>query len=104
MDANTLNLIGRAHGIPADAAATLLAELDSSDGEADLRERADRMNAICRRYQLCGDLTIAYDNEQRDQLWNRQEGAVSHALPVRSARSRSTSWMTWWCAPNASAN
>ena len=40
MDANTLNLIGRvAHGIPADAAATLLAELDSSDGEADLRER-----------------------------------------------------------------
>ena len=30
MDANTLNLIGRAkHGIPADAAATLLAELDA---------------------------------------------------------------------------
>ncbi|HMZ56598.1 MAG TPA: FAD-binding oxidoreductase, partial [Nitrospira sp.] len=74
MDANTLNLIGRvAHGIPADAAATLLAELDSSDGEADLRERADRMNAICRRYQLCGDLTIAYDKEQRDQLWKARK-------------------------------
>ena len=37
MDANTLNLIGRAaHGIPADAAATLLAELDSHEGEDDL--------------------------------------------------------------------
>ena len=74
MDANTLNLIGRAaHGIPADAAATLLAELDSSDGEADLRDRADRMAAICRRYQLCGDLTIAYDKEQRDQLWKARK-------------------------------
>ncbi|MBA5871918.1 MAG: FAD-binding protein, partial [Nitrospira sp. CR2.1] len=74
MDANTLNLIGRsAHGIPADAAATLLAELDSSEGEADLRERADRMAAICRRYQLCADLTIAYDKDQRDQLWKARK-------------------------------
>ncbi|MBX3342127.1 MAG: FAD-binding oxidoreductase, partial [Nitrospira sp.] len=74
MDANTLNLIGRAaHGIPAEAAATLLAELDSSDGEAGLRDRADRMAAICRRYQLCGDLTIAYDKEQRDQLWKARK-------------------------------
>ncbi len=74
MDANTLNLIGRsAHGIPADAAATLLAELDSTEGEADLRDRADRMAAICRRYQLCGDLTIAYDKEQRDQLWKARK-------------------------------
>ena len=74
MDANTLNLIGRsAHGIPADAAATLLAELDSSEGEGDLRERADQMAAICGRYQLCGDLTIAYDKEQRDQLWKARK-------------------------------
>ncbi|MCC6967801.1 MAG: FAD-binding oxidoreductase [Nitrospira sp.] len=74
MDANTLNLIGRAaHGIPADSAATLLAELDGSDGETDLRDRADRMAAICRRYQLCGDLTIAYDKEQRDQLWKARK-------------------------------
>ncbi|MBA3753916.1 MAG: FAD-binding oxidoreductase, partial [Nitrospira sp.] len=70
MDANTLNLIGRAaHGIPADAAATLLAELDSHEGEADLRERADRMATICRRYPLCSDLTVAYDKDHRDQLW-----------------------------------
>ena len=74
MDANTLNLIGRAaHGIPADAAATLLAELDSHEGEADLRERADKMATICRRYQLCADLTVAYDKDQRDQLWKARK-------------------------------
>ena len=74
MDANTLNLIGRAaHGIPADAAATLLAELDSHEGESDLRERADRMAAICGRYQLCAALTFAYDKEQRDQLWKARK-------------------------------
>ncbi|WHZ21397.1 MAG: FAD-binding oxidoreductase [Nitrospira sp.] len=74
MDANTLNLIGRAaHGIPADAAATLLAELDSHEGEADLHERADRMAAVCRRYQLCADVTMAYDKEQRDQLWKARK-------------------------------
>ncbi|MBA2487482.1 MAG: FAD-binding oxidoreductase [Nitrospira sp.] len=74
MDANTLNLIGRAaHGIPADAAATLLAELDSHEGEADLRERADRMATICRRYSLCTDLTVAYDKDHRDQLWKARK-------------------------------
>jgi FAD/FMN-containing dehydrogenase/Fe-S oxidoreductase len=74
MDANTLNLIGRAaHGIPADAAATLLAELDSHEGEADLHERADKMAAICRRYQLCADLTMAFDKDQRDQLWKARK-------------------------------
>ena len=40
MDANTLNLIGRAkHGIPADAAATLLVELDA-DGDRDRSPRS----------------------------------------------------------------
>src|SRR5438309_4310572 len=38
MDANTLNLIGRAkHGIPGDAAATLLVELDADGAGSDLR-------------------------------------------------------------------
>ncbi|WHZ15057.1 MAG: FAD-binding oxidoreductase [Nitrospira sp.] len=74
MDVNTLNLIGRAaHGIPAAAAATLLAEFDSHEGETDLRERADRMAAICRRYQLCADVTMAYDKEQREQLWKARK-------------------------------
>ena len=53
MDANTLNLIGRAkHGIPADAAATLLVELDADDAGIDLRAQAERMTEICRRYRL----------------------------------------------------
>jgi FAD/FMN-containing dehydrogenase/Fe-S oxidoreductase len=74
MDANTLNLIGRAaHGIPADAAATLLAELDSHEGEDDLPERADKMATICRRYPLCGDLIVAYNKHQRDQLWKARK-------------------------------
>ena len=74
MDANTLDLIGRAkHGIPADAAATLLAELDSESGRDDLHEQAARMAAICRRYQLASDLVLAYDQDQRDQLWKARK-------------------------------
>ena len=42
MDANTLNLIGRAkHGIPAEAAATLLVELDADGAGTDLRAQAE---------------------------------------------------------------
>ena len=48
--------------------ATLLAELDSSEGEADLvRTGRPWHGAICRRYQPCGDLTIAYDKGAADQ-------------------------------------
>ncbi|MEW6246031.1 MAG: FAD-binding and (Fe-S)-binding domain-containing protein [Nitrospirota bacterium] len=74
MDANTLDLIGRrAHGIPAEAAATLLAEVDA-DGEAtDLKEQAERMAAICRRCRLAADLTVAFDRDQRDQLWKARK-------------------------------
>jgi FAD/FMN-containing dehydrogenase/Fe-S oxidoreductase len=74
MDANTLDLIGRrAHGIPEEAAATLLAEVDA-DGEAtDLKEQAERMAAICRRYRLAADLTVAFDRDQRDQLWKARK-------------------------------
>jgi FAD/FMN-containing dehydrogenase len=45
----------------------------AAQGEGDLRERADQMAAICGRYQLCGDLTIAYDKEQRDQFWKARK-------------------------------
>ncbi len=74
MDANTLDLIGRArHSIPADAAATLLAEVDA-DGEAtDLKETAERMAAICRHYRLAADLAVAFDRDQRDQLWKARK-------------------------------
>jgi FAD/FMN-containing dehydrogenase/Fe-S oxidoreductase len=74
MDANTLDLIGRVkHGIPVDAAATLLTELDRESGHHDLHEQAARMAAICRQYQLASDLVLAYDQDQRDQLWKARK-------------------------------
>ncbi|NOT21317.1 MAG: FAD-binding oxidoreductase [Nitrospiraceae bacterium] len=74
MDANTLNLIGRAkHGIPADAAATLLVELDADAIEMDLKEQAGRMIEVCRRYRLTSDPVIAFDPEQREQLWKARK-------------------------------
>ncbi len=74
MDANTLNLIGRGkHGIPADAAATLLVELDVDSPMADLRERAEAMAAVCRPYKLASELTLAFDAERREQLWKARK-------------------------------
>ncbi len=68
MDANTLNLIGRAaHAVPADAAATLLAEFDA--GETPIAEMLEAVKAVCRRYRLCQDPTIAVEREHQDQLW-----------------------------------
>jgi len=74
MDANTLNLIGRGkHSIPADAAATLLIELDAHSAGTDLLAQAERMTEICRRYRLASDPVIAFDPEQRDQLWKARK-------------------------------
>jgi len=74
MDANTLNLIGRnRHGIPDDAAATLLAEFDQDGGPDDLREQATRLTSLCRRYRLSSDPVVAFDQEQRDQLWKARK-------------------------------
>jgi FAD/FMN-containing dehydrogenase/Fe-S oxidoreductase len=74
MDANTLNLIGRGkHGIPADAAATLLVELDTDSREIDLRERAEAMASVCRSYKLASELTLAFDAERREQLWKARK-------------------------------
>lgn len=74
MDANTLNLIGRGkHGIPAEAAATLLLELDADSPEIDLHERAEVMAAICRPYKLASELTLAFDAERREQLWKARK-------------------------------
>jgi len=69
MDANTLDLIGRAaHGVPADAAATLLAEFDGSLGLS-IAAILERVKAICRLYRLCQDPTIAVEKEHQEQLW-----------------------------------
>ncbi len=74
MDANTLNLIGRAtHGIPADAAATLLLELDADSIEIDLQEQADALRTICRPYKLASEPTVAFDAERREQLWKARK-------------------------------
>ena len=74
MDANTLDLIGRpAHGIPADAAATLLIELDADSFEVDLRDRAEQLAAACRSFTLASELTLAFDLERREQLWKARK-------------------------------
>jgi FAD/FMN-containing dehydrogenase/Fe-S oxidoreductase len=74
MDANTLNLIGRAkHGVPTEAAATLLIELDADSLEVDLHERAEQMAAACRSFTLASEPTFAFDAEQREQLWKARK-------------------------------
>jgi FAD/FMN-containing dehydrogenase/Fe-S oxidoreductase len=74
MDANTLDLIGRStHGIPSDAAATLLIELDADSAGSDLSERADRMAQVCRPFQLSAPIALAFDQERREQLWKARK-------------------------------
>jgi len=74
MDANTLNLIGRGgHGIPAEAAATLLLELDADSLEVDLHEQAEALGVICRPYRLASAPTVAFDAERREQLWKARK-------------------------------
>jgi FAD/FMN-containing dehydrogenase/Fe-S oxidoreductase len=74
MDANTLNLIGRAkHGVPAEASATLLIELDADAFDVDLHERAEQMAAVCRPFKLAAELALAFDAEQREQLWKARK-------------------------------
>jgi FAD/FMN-containing dehydrogenase/Fe-S oxidoreductase len=78
LDANTLDLIGRgAHGIPADAAATLLAEFDAGaeqgDGQAVIKATTDRMAARCRTYRLAAEPVVAFDRAQREALWKARK-------------------------------
>jgi FAD/FMN-containing dehydrogenase/Fe-S oxidoreductase len=74
MDANTLELIGRRqHGIPADAAATLLIEVDAGSFDVDLHEQAERMADVCRPFNLASELTLAFDAERREQLWKARK-------------------------------
>lgn len=75
MDSNTLDLIGRdRHGIPADAAATLLTEFDE-DAESDMpvMERARQATAICRGLRLAAEPSVATEREQRDLLWKARK-------------------------------
>jgi FAD/FMN-containing dehydrogenase/Fe-S oxidoreductase len=74
MDANTLDLIGRArYAIPSDAAATLLVEFDQDPAGEDLRDKTERLAAMCRHYRLASRPVIAYDPERREELWKARK-------------------------------
>ncbi len=74
MDGSTLDLIGRdRYGIPAEAAATLLAEFDHVDHHEGQREIADRLQYICGRFRHPSDLLLATDPEQREGLWKARK-------------------------------
>ncbi|MEX5213529.1 MAG: FAD-binding oxidoreductase [Nitrospiraceae bacterium] len=74
MDAHTLDLIGRSrHGIPSEAAATLLIELDEEPGQPSVQERSTRLRTFCRNFKLAGDIALAFDREERDQLWKARK-------------------------------
>ncbi|MGE3152550.1 MAG: FAD-binding and (Fe-S)-binding domain-containing protein [Nitrospiraceae bacterium] len=74
MDAHTLDLIGRSrHGIPSEAAATLLIELDEETGQPSVQERSARLRTLCRSFKLAGDIALAFDREDRDQLWKARK-------------------------------
>ncbi len=70
MDGNTLDLIGRnAHGIPQNAAATLLIEFD----EREELGRRDQLERMCRKFSLADSLVIATDPVQQAQLWSARK-------------------------------
>ncbi len=74
MDAHTLDLIGRSrHHIPAQAAATLLIELDEEPTGPALAERVEELSRLTRRYRLASDVVIAHDREQREHLWKARK-------------------------------
>lgn len=70
MDANTLNLIGRAkYAIPENAAATLLIEFDEGGDHGGITQLKD----ACRRYRLASDPVIATDPEHQQNLWKARK-------------------------------
>jgi FAD/FMN-containing dehydrogenase/Fe-S oxidoreductase len=70
MDGNTLDLIGRDHhGIPSDAAATLLIEFDEGEGA----DRRERLQGMCRTFPLTGEVRLASDPRQQADLWKARK-------------------------------
>ncbi len=65
MDANSLDLVGRAQfGIPEKAAAMLLVEFDESP-----RAKMDEVRRSIARYRLSAPMTEAFDPEHQSALW-----------------------------------
>jgi FAD/FMN-containing dehydrogenase/Fe-S oxidoreductase len=70
MDGNTLDLIGRdRHGIPLDAAATLLIEFNEGEGT----DRRERLQEMCRTFPLTGEVRLASDPAQQADLWKARK-------------------------------
>ncbi len=70
MDANTLDLIGRSqHGIPDDAAATLLIEFDREGDHGGIAQ----LHEACRSYRLSGDPVVATDPAHQRNLWKARK-------------------------------
>ncbi|WDT74920.1 MAG: FAD-binding and (Fe-S)-binding domain-containing protein [Candidatus Manganitrophus sp.] len=65
MDANSLDLVGRARfGIPKQAAAMLLAEFDASP-----RAKMEAVHRAITQYHLSAPMTEAFDPENQAELW-----------------------------------
>jgi len=65
MDANSLDLVGRARfGIPKEAAAMLLVEFDASP-----RTKMEEVRRAMRQYHLSAPLTEAFDPDNQAELW-----------------------------------
>jgi FAD/FMN-containing dehydrogenase/Fe-S oxidoreductase len=74
MDGNTLNLIGRErHGIPADAAATLIAEFDEPAGSSTHLDYGRDLRLICRDFRLSADPVLAFTQEEREHIWKARK-------------------------------
>jgi FAD/FMN-containing dehydrogenase/Fe-S oxidoreductase len=70
MDANTLNLIGRAqYHIPDESAATLLIEFDQDGDHGGIAQ----LKEACQQYRLASDIVIATDPEQQQNLWKARK-------------------------------
>jgi FAD/FMN-containing dehydrogenase/Fe-S oxidoreductase len=72
IDAHTIDLIGRERfGIPKEARALLLADLEEVPGEREppLSERADACRRSLSRFAICGPPEIAFDSERREAFW-----------------------------------
>ena len=74
MDGNTLNLIGRdRHAIPADAEATLIAEFDETTELGPPTDYRRDIRLICRAFRLSADPVLAFNQEQREQIWKARK-------------------------------
>jgi len=58
--------------------------MDADGAGTDLRAQAERMTEICSRYRLTSDPVIAFDPEQREQLWKARKALYPTPLSIRS--------------------